>query len=92
MTAELDEDSGIRLLSFSDSADDREQACRRARELCAGIDPEQRPFAALTAQLLLAETLTTTGKSAEASAALPALVARCTELGLPRLLADAGLG
>ena len=57
ITAELDESSGIRLLSVSDSADDRKQACRRAADLLAGIDSERRPLAALSAQLLLAETL-----------------------------------
>ena len=36
MTAELDEDSGVRLLSASDSADDRAQACRRARRTGRG--------------------------------------------------------
>ncbi len=44
MTAELDEDSGIRLLSVSDSAADREQACRRAADLAAGIDSARRPL------------------------------------------------
>jgi ATP/maltotriose-dependent transcriptional regulator MalT len=45
ITAELDESSGIRLLSTSDSADDRELACRRAADLLAGTDGEQRPWA-----------------------------------------------
>jgi serine/threonine-protein kinase PknK len=92
ITAELDEGSGIRLLSRSDSTGDREQACRRARELCAGIDPERRPFSALTAQLLLAETLTATGDSAEADAASRGPVGWCMERGLNRLVVDAGLG
>ncbi|MDT5174027.1 MAG: serine/threonine-protein kinase PknK, partial [Mycobacterium sp.] len=38
MTAELDEDSAVRLLSASDSADDHEQACRRAADLVSAID------------------------------------------------------
>jgi ATP/maltotriose-dependent transcriptional regulator MalT len=91
MTAELDEDSGIRLLSASDSADDHEQACRRAAELLAGIDTERRPLAALSAELLLVETLTATGRQDDANVRLPHLTARCTELGLLRLLIDAGL-
>ena len=92
LTAELDEDSGIRLLSASDSADDRAQACRRAAELFAGIDNERRPLAALTAQLLLVETLRATGRVDDADVVLADVAARCEKLGLSRLLVDAGLG
>ena len=92
MTAELDENSGIRLLSASDSAGDREQACRRAAELLAGIDDELRPLAALTAQLLLIETLMAAGRVDDANVVLPGAAKRCEEVGLPRLLVDAGLG
>ena len=92
ITAELDENSGIRLLSASDSATDREQACRRAADLLTGIDDARRPWAALSAQLLLAETLMATGRSDDAKVALPRVVARCEEAGLSRLLVDAGLG
>jgi ATP/maltotriose-dependent transcriptional regulator MalT len=92
ITAELDENSGIRLLSASDSASDREQACRRAADLLAGIDDERRPLAALNAQLLLAETLMATGRTDDANVVLPGVVARCEEVGLSRLLVDAGLG
>jgi ATP/maltotriose-dependent transcriptional regulator MalT len=92
ITAEFDESSGIRLLSVSDSADDREQACRRAADLLAGIDGERRPWAALSAQLLLAETLTATGRTDDANVVLPRVVTRCEELGLSRLIVDAGLG
>ncbi|MGO9508117.1 MAG: protein kinase domain-containing protein [Mycobacterium sp.] len=92
VTAELDENSGIRLLSASGSDDDREQACRRAADLVTGIDDERRPLAALTARLLLAETLMATSRSDDAEPMLPGVVARCGELGLPRLLVDAGLG
>jgi ATP/maltotriose-dependent transcriptional regulator MalT len=92
ITAELDENSGIRLLSASDSADDREQACRRAADLLAGIDAEQRPLAALTAQLLLVETLMATGSVGDADVLVRDVEARCEKLGLSRLLVDAGLG
>ena len=92
ITAELDENSGIRLLSASDSENDREQACRRAADLLAGIDQERRPLAALSAQLLLAETLMATGRTDDADVVLPRAVARCNEVGLSRLLHDAGLG
>ena len=56
-TAELDEDSGVRLLSASDSPAERAEACQRASDLVAGIDRDKRPWAALRAQLLLVETL-----------------------------------
>jgi ATP/maltotriose-dependent transcriptional regulator MalT/serine/threonine protein kinase len=92
ITAELDENSGIRLLSASDSANEREQARRRAADLLAGIDQERRPLAALSAQLLLAETFTATGRADDANVVLPRVLARCEELGLSRLLIDAGLG
>jgi len=91
ITAELDENSGIRLLAASDSTNDREQACRRAADLLAGIDAERRPLAALTAQLLLVETLMATGRTDDANAMLPRVAARCNERGLSRLLIDAGL-
>ena len=90
MTAELDEDSAVHLLLASGSAEQENQACRRATELLAGIDARRRPWAALRAQLLLTETLARTGKSADAE--IPAVARRCEELGLPRLLVDAGLG
>jgi ATP/maltotriose-dependent transcriptional regulator MalT len=92
ITAELDENSGIRLLSASDSTEDRDQACRRAADLLTGIDSERRPLAALSAQLLLVETLTATGRTDDANVVLPRVVARCNELGLSRLPIDAGLG
>jgi ATP/maltotriose-dependent transcriptional regulator MalT len=90
ITAELDEDSAVRLLSASASAEEQEQARQRASELLAGIDAGRRPLAALRAQLLQAETLVRTGRSADAEIA--AVARRCEEVGLPRLLVDAGLG
>ena len=65
LTAELDEDSAVRLLAAADSPDDKGQACRRAAELVTGIDGQRRPLAALQAELLLIETLTATGRVAE---------------------------
>jgi serine/threonine-protein kinase PknK len=91
MTAELDEDSGVRLLSASDSVHDRDQACRRAADLAAGIDGARRPMAALQARLLLIETLTAAGRTAEAGNELAPVSAKCAELGLSRLLVDARL-
>jgi serine/threonine-protein kinase PknK len=89
ITAELDEDSAVRLLAASDSADDRGEALRRAEQLAAGIDGTQRPWAALQAGLLVAETLVVNGRRADALT--HHAVAMSAELGLTRLLEDAGL-
>ncbi len=91
MTAELDEDSGIRLLCASDSEEDHQQARRRARDLLTGADGEHRPLAALTARLLLAETLTATGRLEDAAVVSSEAAARCAAVGLSRLPVDAGL-
>ncbi|OJZ63321.1 hypothetical protein BRW65_29930 [Mycobacterium paraffinicum] len=90
ITAELDAASGIRLLSRSHSRDDRALACRHAADLLAGIDATARPLAALQARLLLVETLTAAGRTADDDLAL--VRAQCAQHGLPRLLIDAGLG
>ena len=91
LTAELDEDSAVRLLAASDSPDDQGLACRRAADLATGIDGQRRPLSALQAELLLIETLTATGRVAEARTGISHVSARCAEVGLTRLLVDAGL-
>lgn len=88
--AELDEESAVRLLLASGSADEQDQAWRRATQLLAGMDPRRRPLAALRAELLLAESCSHTGRSADPT--IPAVARRCRDIGLPRLLVDAGLG
>jgi serine/threonine-protein kinase PknK len=89
ITAELDEDSAVRLLYAGDTDDGRQEACRRARDLLAGIDCERRPLAALSAKLLLAETLTAAGE--DAAIVSSEAVAECAAVGLSRLPVDAGL-
>ena len=88
--AELDEESAVRLLLASGLADEQEQAGRRATQLLAGIDARRRPLAALRAELLLAEICSRTGISADPT--IPAVARRCRQIGLPRLVVDAGLG
>ncbi|MGC1995071.1 MAG: hypothetical protein WA704_14145 [Pseudolabrys sp.] len=90
ITAELDEESVVRLLLASGSADEQEQAWRRATQLLAGMDARRRPLAALRAELLLAEICSRTGRSADPT--IPAVARQCRDIGLPRLLVDAGLG
>ena len=91
ITAELDEASGIRLLSRSRAGDDRDRACRRAGALLGGIDPTARPLAALQARLLFVETLTIAGLANEAQDHIAAVRDLCAQHGLPQLLIDAGL-
>jgi serine/threonine-protein kinase PknK len=45
----------------------------------------------LQAQLLLIETLTATGRATDARNKLAPVAAKCAELGLSRLLVDAGI-
>jgi serine/threonine-protein kinase PknK len=92
ITAELDEASGIRLLSRSHASDDRDQARRRAGTLLAGINPTARPLAALQARLLFAETLTVAGLANDARNHIAEACALCAQHGLPQLLIDARLG
>ncbi|MDT5208425.1 MAG: serine/threonine-protein kinase PknK [Mycobacterium sp.] len=82
MTAELDEDSGIRILLASDFDDDREQAHRRADQLLAGIDIERRPLAGLNARLLRIETLAATNRNDEARAEQADIESRLAGIGL----------
>ncbi len=91
MTAELDEDSGIRILLASDLDEDREQAYRRAGELLAGIDSERRPLAGLNARLLRIETLAATDRADEARAEQSDVESQLAGIGLSRFLADARL-
>jgi serine/threonine-protein kinase PknK len=59
--------------------------------LAVGIDGERTPLAALQAQLLLIETLTAACRATDAQDQLALVAAKCAELGLSRLLVDAGL-
>ncbi|HEX3545505.1 MAG TPA: protein kinase [Mycobacterium sp.] len=86
MTAELDEDSGIRLLLASDSDEERQQGYRRATELLAGTDVDRRPLAVLNARLLLIDALTATGRTDEANTELADVEAQLDGLGLSQLL------
>ena len=88
-TAEIEEDSAIRLLLGS-SDGDREAACTRAAALVGAIDAGRRPLAAMRANLLLAGCLATLHRDDEARTVLLPAAARCAELGLRRLLADEG--
>jgi serine/threonine-protein kinase PknK len=55
------------------------------------VDGERRPLAALQAQLLVIETLTAVGRATDARSELAPVASKCADLGLSRLLVDAGL-
>ncbi|WP_036495651.1 serine/threonine-protein kinase [Nocardia sp. BMG111209] len=91
-TAELDQDSAIRLLLAQGSAAAVTQACERAAQLVREIQPQHRAEALVDAQLLHACCLWAAGRPAEARTAARPAVLLCTERGLPRPIADAGTG
>jgi serine/threonine-protein kinase PknK len=86
VTAEIDEDSAVRLLLASPAAADREQAYQRARQLVDGIDGARRPLAELCATLLLVDSLAALNRIEEAKRLLAPAAATCTRLGLAGLL------
>lgn len=85
LTAEIDEDSAVRLML----AEQPDAAYERARNLVRAIDDERRPLAALRANLLLVETLAALGRTDEAQTTLASTAATCDEVGLSGLLLDA---
>ncbi|MFE3060479.1 protein kinase [Nocardia sp. NPDC059239] len=88
LTAELNEDSAIRLLLRDHMPDRVDIACVRAEQLRSSVDAEQRPRAALYARLLLTSCLATAGRIDEAKDALVPALATCADLGLIRPLRD----
>jgi serine/threonine-protein kinase PknK len=86
VTAEIDEDSAVRLLLASPAAADREQAYQRAGQLVDGIDGARRPLAELRTTLLLVKSLAALNRIDEAKRLLEPAAATCTRLGLQGLL------
>ncbi|NEW37545.1 protein kinase [Nocardia cyriacigeorgica] len=89
VTAELDEDSAIRLLLIRHQQD---EALDRARTLADAIDPDRRPMAAAAATLLLSAALRAAGEVEEAERIREPAAARCVEVGLSQFLLDSTLG
>jgi ATP/maltotriose-dependent transcriptional regulator MalT len=90
VTAELREDSQIRLLLISGESSALADACSRARIRRDHIDQRKRPRAHLRASLQLAFCLASAGRREEASQVLAPAVRTCAALGLSRLLLDEG--
>jgi len=89
-TAELREDSRIRLLLNDGSPSALSAACERARAQLGHVDQDKRPRAHLEATLQLALCLAVAGDTDEAQRVLAPALKTCAALGFSRLLIDEG--
>ena len=91
ITAQLEEDTAIRLLLVEDTSHERtELACTWAREWVDRMEARRRPRALLQARTLLVACLSAAGRMDEAKAMLASIAAQCAALGTIRYLADGG--
>ncbi|WP_433193658.1 protein kinase domain-containing protein [Nocardia sp. CA-107356] len=90
LTAELRQDTAIRLLLGAHSPAAAEQACTRAERLVREIAANDRPRAVTAAELLWAACLSEAGRMDDAIAAAAPALARCAAQGLIRFVADEG--
>jgi serine/threonine-protein kinase PknK len=90
VTAELREDSQIRLLLGDGQPSALTAACTRARARVDHVDQHKRPRAHLQATLQLAFCLATAANTDEAQRVLAPALRTCAALGLSRLLIDEG--
>src|SRR6201997_40345 len=90
VTAELREDSRIRLLLADGQPSALTAACTRARARVDHVDQHKRPRAHLQATLQYAFCLATAANTDEAQRVLVPALRTCAALGLSRLLIDEG--
>lgn len=90
VTAELDEDSEIRLLLAETNRTHFDEACNRAAGLVQAVSSADRPRAALEATLLHTQCLARGGRTNEAMEVLAPAAEACARHNLVRLLIDAG--
>ncbi|WAM19216.1 serine/threonine-protein kinase [Rhodococcus sp. JS3073] len=90
VTAELREDSAIRILVATDEPNRLDQACARAAALVNYLEGQGRPRALLQAHLLLTGCLAAAKRIVQAKRTLAPIAAQCADLGLVRLLSDEG--
>src|ERR1700739_781773 len=90
VTAELREDSQIRLLLNDGQRSALTTACNRARARVDHVDQRKRPRAHLQATLQLAFCLAVAGNTDEAQRVLGPALRTCAALGLSHLLIDEG--
>jgi serine/threonine-protein kinase/serine/threonine-protein kinase PknK len=89
-TAELREDSQIRLLLNDGSPSALSAACERARARLGHVDQDKRPRAHLEATLQLALCLAVAGDADGAQRVLAPALRTCAALGFSRMLIDEG--
>lgn len=92
MTAELSQDSLIRLLLAERSPATIGEACDRSEILVREIGRQARPRALVQAQLLHACCQWAAGHYEKAKSLAAPVIARCIAQGVPRLVDDAGPG
>ena len=90
VTAELREDSQIRLLLGDGQPSALTAACTRARARVDHVDQHKRPRAHLQATLQYAFCLTVAGNTDQAQRVLAPALRTCAALGLSHLLIDEG--
>jgi ATP/maltotriose-dependent transcriptional regulator MalT len=90
VTAELTEDSQIRLLLIDGTPSGLAMACQRARARLQHVDRGKRPRAHLHATVQLALCLAAAGDTDEAQQVLAPALRTCAALGLRQLLIDEG--
>jgi len=90
ITAELTEDSQIRLLLIDGTPSALAMACQRARARMQHVDQGKRPRAHLYATIQLALCLAPAGDTEEAQHVLAPALRTCAALGLSQSLIDEG--
>jgi serine/threonine-protein kinase PknK len=90
VTAELMEDSQIRLLLIEGTPSALEMGCQRARARLQHVDQGKRPRAHLHATVQLALCLAAVGGIDEAQRVLAPALRTCAALGLSQVLIDEG--
>src|SRR5574337_365681 len=91
ITAQLEDDTAIRLLlADPEAGDQHDLACRWAQEWVDGLQGRGRHRALLRAQRTLVECLSVAGRTGEAKQLLGSILARCADLGLVRFPIDGG--
>ncbi|QSE85746.1 serine/threonine-protein kinase [Rhodococcus koreensis] len=88
ITAQLEEDTAIRLLAAADSPASTRIACTWAQEWVTMLDGSRRRRALLQAKRLLIVALAAAERTTEAKGLLAAVTTQCAELGMTRYLLD----
>jgi serine/threonine-protein kinase PknK len=90
IAVQFEEASAIRTLVAHGDPDERDLACRWAREWVDRLVPLNRPQALLRARRLLGACLAADGRTDEAKATVAGVAAQCAQLQMLRYLVDGG--